>query len=366
MSPFRGFFGAPPPPPPSDPPPPPARAPEWPALFDLLDEGVLAVDSTKKVFLANGSLAPLVGRPPAETLGKPLWETLRHREITDMVDRLLAGGPSESAEIPLSIDGERLYLVRGSRFPTPGSPGAFLTFTDLTPTRRLESARKDFVANVSHELKTPLTALRASLDTLLEGALEDKDHARDFLVTALDQVDRLHRLIEDLLTLSRLEKAGAAPAAAVCDAAEVARRVVAALTPVAAKVGVSLEPPPIAPGAAAPVSADELSQVLMNLCDNAIKFNRPGGRVTVTVTTPANRVVIAVRDTGVGVAPEDQPRVFERFYRADKARSKETGGTGLGLAIVKHIVENRRGILRLESTPGEGSVFEVSFPLPSP
>lgn len=362
MSPFRGFFGSPPPPPADTPPPTPA-APDWSALFDLLEEGVLAVGPSKRVLLANRSLAPLLGRPAGETIGKPLWEILRQREITDMVDRALGERAGETVEIPMNAAGERLFRVSSAAFAAAEGPGVLLTFVDLTQTRRLESARKDFVANVSHELKTPLTALRASLDTLLEGALEDKDHARDFLATAVDQVDRLHRLIEELLTLSRLEKAGAPPAPATCDAAEVARRVLAALTPVAKKFNIALDPPADFLKVAAPLSEDELSQILMNLCDNAIKFNRPGGRVTVTAAAEAGRVVIAVRDTGVGVAAEDQPRVFERFYRADKARSKDTGGTGLGLAIVKHIVENRRGAVRLESTPGEGSVFEVSFPL---
>lgn len=364
MSPFRGFFGS-PPPPPADALPPPPAAPDWSALFDLLEEGVLAVGPAKRVMIANRSVAPLLGRPASDAIGKLFWEILRHRGINDMVDRTVAGGPGETGEIPMTAEGERLYRVTAAPFAAPDGTGVLLTFVDLTQTRRLESARKDFVANVSHELKTPLTALRASLDTLLEGALEDKDHARDFLATAVEQVDRLHRLIEELLTLSRLEKTGAPPAPATCDAAEVAHRVLTALAPIAKKFDVTLDPPTTSPGVSAPLSADELSQVLMNLCDNAIKFNRPGGRVTVTATAETGRVVIAVRDTGVGVAPEDQPRVFERFYRADKARAKDTGGTGLGLAIVKHIVENRRGSVRLESTPGEGSLIEVSFPLPS-
>lgn len=363
MSPFRGFFGS-PPPPPSDGAPPPPAAPDWAALFDLLEEGVVAVGPAKRVLLANRSVAPLLGRPAGEAIGKPLWEILRHREITDMMDRTMAGGPGESGEMPMTTPGERLFRVTAAPFAAFDGRGVLLTFADLTQTRRLESARKDFVANVSHELKTPLTALRASLDTLLEGALEDKDHARDFLSTAIDQVDRLHRLIEELLTLSRLEKTGAPPATAVCDPSAVARRVLSALTPVAKKFDVTLDPLAASPGVSAPLSEDELSQVLMNLCDNAIKFNRPGGRVAVSVSNENGRVVITVRDTGVGVSFEDQPRVFERFYRADKARSKDTGGSGLGLAIVKHLVENRAGTVHLESRPGEGSVFVVSFLLP--
>lgn len=363
MSPLRGFFGAPPPPPP-DPPPPPPPDTDWTALFDLLEEGVLAVDAAKRVVLANRRMTPLLGQPSRHAPGKPLWEMIRQREITEMVDRALGGRPTETAEIPMTADGERLFRVTVTGLGAAAGPAVLLTFADLTLTRRLEAARKDFVANVSHELKTPLTALRASLETLLDGALDDKDHARDFLATALDQVERLQRLIDDLLALSRLEKSGAVPAAA-CDAGEVGRRVLAALTPVAAKHNVTIHPTATTTAVPVAISADELTQVLMNLFDNAIKFNRAGGTVAFALEAKADRVYLRIRDTGVGIAPEDQPRVFERFYRADKARSKDTGGTGLGLAIVKHIVENRGGALRLESRLGEGSLFEVALPAPA-
>ncbi len=360
---FRRLFSTPPSPDPAPISPPPPPAMDWTSVLDALEEGVLGVDGEKRVILANRGARPFLGRAPAEAVGKPLWEVLRHRVISDRVDRALAGAPAEIADVDWNTDGERVVRVAVSPFSAPGGPGALLTFADLTSTRRLETARKDFVANVSHELKTPLTALRASLETLLDGALDDKDHARDFLSTSLDQVERLQRLIEDLLSLSQLEKPRVLSPAS-CDAAEVARRVIAALTPVASKRGVSLRPLPTTTACPVALSADELTQVLMNLCDNAIKFNRPGGTVDLALTVQGDRALLRVKDTGPGIPPEDQPRVFERFYRADKARAKETGGTGLGLAIVKHLVENRGGSVRLESRPGEGSLFEVSLPRP--
>ncbi|MBK6881265.1 MAG: hypothetical protein IPH01_10935 [Elusimicrobia bacterium] len=175
---------------------------------------------------------------------------------------------------------------------------------------------------MSHELKTPLTALRASLETLLDGALDDKVHARDFLATALDQVERLQRLIDDLLALSRLEKSGAAPAAA-CDAAEVGRRVLAALTPVAAKHNVTIHPTTTTAALPAAISADELTQVLMNLFDNAIKFNRPGGTVAFALEAKENRVFLRIRDMGSASLPRTNPASSSGFTGRTRARSKK-------------------------------------------
>lgn len=349
---------------------PPAPAPTDPlsalALLDSLSEGVAVMDARQNLLAANTALAPLLNRPPSDVRGEPLWTVLRHRELSDMVARVLNGGPEETLELTFPLTEPRLYRVRAAPVGVAGERGALLTFIDLTQTRRLENTRKEFVANVSHELKTPLTALRAALETLLEGALQDPNHAEDFLNTALNQVDRLQRLIEDLLALSRLEKPGATETNASCRVGEVARRVIAALSPLASKRNITLRLPD--DGALArdvAMTPDELTQVLMNLCDNAIKFNRPGGSVTVTAhPVEGGNLRLRVADTGVGIPPEDQPRVFERFYRVDKARSKDTGGTGLGLSIVKHIVENRRGTLKLESTPDQGSVFEVILPPP--
>jgi two-component system phosphate regulon sensor histidine kinase PhoR len=319
----------------------------------------MAVAPDRKVTLCNDAMASVLNSAPATAVGRPLWEVLRHREITEAVDRVLSGGPEELREVSFPLPTETVWRFRAR----PLAAGALLTFTDLTNIRRLETVRKDFVANVSHELKTPLTSLRAALETLLDGALEDPAHGRDFLSTALEQVERLQRLIEDLLVLSRLERGGRASGEARSALQPAARRILDALRPLAEKAGVAVDSRlPEAP-CSLPVSEDELDQILTNLLDNAIKFNHSGGRVTLAARIQKNAVEIEVSDTGVGIPPEDQPRIFERFYRVDKARSREVGGTGLGLAIVKHVVENRRGSVRLESAPGRGSIFTVTLPM---
>jgi two-component system, OmpR family, phosphate regulon sensor histidine kinase PhoR len=338
-------------------PPPPAKTEPSPLdIIQGLNEGLLAVDASRRVLLANGALAPLLNRPPQEAVGRPLWEVLRHRDVNELAERALAGGSPETREVSFPLAAENHWRVHARAL----SAGAVLTFQDLTQTRRLENVRKDFVANVSHELKTPLTSLRAALETLLDGALEDPAHAREFLSTAQEQVERLQRLIEDLLALSRLEKGGeTVPASSALQAA--VRTVLASLEPIARKAEVSLETSLPAEPLQIPLSQDEAVQVVMNLADNAVKFNRRGGRVTVAARPAGGGVEISVTDDGPGIPPEDQPRVFERFYRVDKSRGGDAGGTGLGLSIVKHIVENRGGAVRLESAPGR-TVFTVSFP----
>ncbi len=332
-------------------------------LVDSLTEGVLAVDANRRILLANPAITTLLNQPASESIGKPVWEVLRHRELNDLLDRAFQNGQGEKRELSFG-PGPYLFEVRAT--PLKGGTGIVLTFHDVTPLRRLENLRKDFVANVSHELKTPLTALRAALETLLDGALDDPKHARDFLQTAQDQTDRLQRLIEDLLTLSRLEHPNTPQPPASCTLQEVCQRVLKALDPIAKEETITLATQfPNSP-LAVPMNADELTQVLFNLLDNAIKFNRPDGRVTIRGDQEDGKIVIKVEDTGLGIPLEDQPRVFERFYRVDKARTRDRGGTGLGLAIVKHLIENRGGTVTVASTPDQGTTFTLQLPLTNP
>ncbi|MGQ0645667.1 MAG: ATP-binding protein [Elusimicrobiota bacterium] len=333
-------------------------------VLETLSAGVLIVDARRRVLRCNEAVAPWTNRPPKDCAGLPLWDVLRHREAEDMVSRVLASGRPETAELSLSFPSETHWAVAARPFPPQGPPqGAVITFDDLSRLRRLENMRKDFVANVSHELRTPLTALRAALETLLEGALEDPKSARDFLETAQSQVDRLQRLIEDLLVLSRLDRSGPEAKGGAADVRATAEKILKVLGPMAEKSRVTLETRwPEAPLRAA-VSADLLIQVLTNLLDNAVKFNRPGGKAVLSARAAGGSAEIVVEDTGAGIAAEDLPRVFERFYRADKARAADTGGTGLGLSIVKHIAENAGGSVRAESAPGRGSRFTVTLPL---
>lgn len=334
-------------------------------LVDSLTEGVLAVDGNQRILLANPAVTALLNQPASEAIGKPIWEVLRHRELGALLDRAFQSRKEEMRELSFGPV-PRLFEVRASPLKEGTGTGVVLTFHDVTPLRRLENLRRDFVANVSHELKTPLTALRAALETLLDGALEDPKHARDFLLTAHDQTERLQRLIEDLLTLSRLEHQSPPPPSAPCTLQDVSHRVLKALGPIAKKDAITLEAEfPQSPLVIA-MNADELTQVLFNLLHNAIKFNTSHGRVILRGSAQGEDAVIEVEDTGVGIPAEDLPRVFERFYRVDKARTREHGGTGLGLSIVKHLIENRGGTVAVSSPKDKGTTFTVHLPVSKP
>jgi two-component system phosphate regulon sensor histidine kinase PhoR len=334
------------------------------SLLDSLNDGVLAVDKDRRIVLANLAVGPLLNRSLTEALGNPLWEVLRHWELGVLLDRTLLKGTAEKKELSFGPGPERLFEVRSAPIRSEENfSGALLTFHDITPLRRLENLRKEFVANVSHELKTPLTALRAALETLLEGAMEDPEHARDFLQTAQDQTERLQRLIEDLLNLARLEQPASSSPRSPCPLQEVVTRVFKAFQPLAKKNHVSLDLQlPEAPLFLS-LEPDALTQILFNLLDNAIKFNRVDGQVSVRAKRDGGMGILEVEDTGVGISREDQPRIFERFYRTDKARTTDRGGTGLGLSIVKHLVENGGGTISVSSTSTQGSLFTVHFPL---
>jgi two-component system phosphate regulon sensor histidine kinase PhoR len=303
-------------------------------------------------------MAPLLNRPPAEAPGLPLWEILRHHEVGELLDRARAAGAPDTREIAFPLPVETVWRVAAHPL---GEGGGVLTFLNVTDVKRLETMRKDFVANVSHELKTPLTSLRAALETLLDGALDDPAHAREFLETAQAQVERLQRLIDDLLILSRLDRPSPLRGAASASATAAAKSALATVRPLAEKKGLHLEERLPGEDLAVAIGADELSQVFLNLLDNAVKFTPAGGKVSFTLRRKGAAAEALVSDTGPGIPPEDQPRVFERFYRVDKARS--AGGTGLGLSIVKNILENRKGAVTLSCVPGAGTVFTVILPL---
>jgi two-component system phosphate regulon sensor histidine kinase PhoR len=363
LGPFELSF----PPPPSPNASPSAPSPAAPPLESVLSglaEGILVVDARRRVRLCNSSMERLLNRASHEAVGAPLWEVLRIREVTEMVDRVLEGREEELREVAPPSPAGSVWRVRARPYREGEAvAGAVLTFSDLSALRRLEVVRRDFVANVSHELRTPLTALRAALETLRDGAVDDPTHAREFLETAETHADRLHRLIDDLLALSRLEDVGRAKAApAAADARAAAEKTAAALRPLADRSGLTLECRLPAGPLLAAASEEELDHILTNLVDNAVKFNRPGGKVWVDVSSREGRVALEVGDTGVGIPKADQPRVFERFYRVDKSRSRDVGGTGLGLSIVKHAAENRGGSVSLRSEPGQGSVFTVLLP----
>jgi two-component system phosphate regulon sensor histidine kinase PhoR len=324
---------------------------------------------------------PVALNPAARALlgvdGADLAALLRNPGLRGAVDRALAGAGPQTAEITLPVPIERELLAQAILLDPPLADGGrlLLVLSDRTREKRLEQMRADFVANASHELRTPLTSLIGFIDTLLGPAADDREAQARFLPIMAEQASRMGRLIEDLLSLSRIELTEHTPPTSELDIAVLARRSAEALGPRLAARRLTLD---LAAEEGLPHivgDADQLSQVLANLLDNAVKYGREGGRIGLTLRRDgpggekARRragVAVAVADDGVGIPRLHIPRLTERFYRVDAARSRAVGGTGLGLAIVKHIVNRHRGTLEIESEEGHGSTFTVWLPAAAP
>lgn len=333
------------------------------AVLLCMFEGVMVVDASGEVLLMNPPLKDLLlVKGPVE--GKRPLEVVRNVEVQEIVDRALRlKSGSESREISVILDGERTVLIHATPVVRGGATeGVVLVFHDITELRRLENVRKDFVANVSHELRTPISSIKGYAETLQEGALDDKENAKDFLKIISSEADRLASLVNDLLDLSRIESGRIGLKQRPCDVAGTVARAVSGFLKTADRSGIKLLVE--VPAGMSPMMVDEgmITQVLYNLLDNAIKYNRPGGSVTVSAKEKLDHLEIEVSDTGVGIPEEDISRIFERFYRVDKARSRELGGTGLGLSIVKHIAQAHGGEVSVSSVLGKGSTFIFTVP----
>jgi two-component system phosphate regulon sensor histidine kinase PhoR len=326
-------------------------------------EGVIAVDARQRIVLANKAAGRLFDfRPPAAE-GRPLLEVVRNHALDQAVSTALASGQPQRLET--GRDGSERLTTDIHVTPLPGDPcpGVVLVMHDTTELRRLESLRRDFIANVSHELKTPLSAIRACAETLRNGALADPEATQRFLAQIEEQSDRLHHLILDMLSLARIESGQQTFEILPLDVAEVVGDRVEAHRPAADAKRIELTIESGLADCRAQAEKEGLEQILDNLLDNAIKYTPDGGKVTVRWRVAGPNVRIEVEDTGIGIREEDRKRVFERFYRVDRARSRQLGGTGLGLAIVKHLVQSLGGSVAVESEPGHGSTFAVELPL---
>jgi two-component system, OmpR family, phosphate regulon sensor histidine kinase PhoR len=330
------------------------------AILASMVEGVLAVDKDLRVTFCNDSFARTVGARIPVTAGMRLPELVRDPGVLEIMNLVLAAGQHVERRLTLAAAaGHSFDVVAGPLAGPSTMPGALAIFHDVTEIERLERVRKDFVANVSHELRTPLTAIHGYAETLLAGALEDQENKRKFVEIILAQAGRLTNIASDLLVLSDLERGKALPPqpVSVRAALESAWRTVEAN---ATARGVRLVRQNIDD---VKVMAYELrlEQVFVNLLDNAVKFSRPQSEVRVAVRSSGNSACITIADNGIGIPSEDLPRIFERFYRVDKARSREMGGTGLGLSIVKHAVEQMGGTVTVDSRLGEGTSFAVTI-----
>lgn len=334
------------------------------SILSSMLEGVLVLDRDRRVVSINAAAGRLLRVAPAESKGKTLLESLRNAQLDDLAAQALEG--DEPIERSLTLYRDRPMHVQVHATPLRAdddtSPtGSLLVMNDITRLKQLEDLRRDFVANVSHELKTPITSIKGFVETLLDGAYEDHDTAIRFLEIIHHHTNRLNLIIEDLLSLSRLEQDDQSISFELFELAHVLDAVLDVCAPSAQAKGITIEH--VIPGE--PVAWGNpslLEQALVNLVDNAIKYSPEGSRVDVELLNPGNHLTMRVRDSGPGIRPQDQPRIFERFYRTDRARSRELGGTGLGLAIVKHIARAHRGEATVESTPGEGSTFVIDVP----
>ncbi len=351
------------------------------AVLGGMVEGVLVIDGAGTVVLINRRAEQILDLAPGRYSGRSLIELTRHPDLHELVQWVMSeGGLARPSAREIALDGSRQQVLRVTATPlsvtTDGGRAYILVFHDISELKRLERIRRDFVANVSHELRTPLAAIRGYTETLLGGALDDAERARRFLGIIERHTDRLGRLVDDLLTLSDLELGRTALRRAPVAAVSIAEATFEVLRHKAVSAGIALEQD-IAPGTPK-LDADEdrLEQAILNLVDNAIKYTPQGGRVTfsacaapgarvpegASVAEKASFIELSVTDTGVGVPPEDLPRLTERFYRVDKARSRELGGTGLGLAIVKHIVQAHGGWMRIESQVNRGTSVRLYLP----
>jgi two-component system phosphate regulon sensor histidine kinase PhoR len=331
-------------------------------ILETMAEGVLLTDRSGRIVLANGSLRMMVASS-GPLVGKEPIEAIRNNELADLIERVQRTESPATGEVELIGILPRRVLVRAAPLTVSGNEGVVVVLSDVTELRRLETLRRDFVANVSHELRTPIAAIRAAAETLEAGALDDPQAARDFIAMIARHSARLHQLVEDLLELSRIEAQKLDLQATPIDARELIDHMIGLYALSAERREVRLLAGACPADLALSTDRRALEQILSNLVDNAIKYASRGAKVTLSATEREGEVRIAVADTGPGIAAKHLPRLFERFYRVDRGRSRDVGGTGLGLSIVKHLTEALGAHVTVESFPGVGSTFTVHFPV---
>ena len=332
------------------------------AIFNSMIEGVIVTDQAGRVISINYAVERIFKVNKGDVEGKILIEAVRNNDISEIISLIIKVGKPVSKEITLAYPVQRIFEVNATPiFHNNSISGCLAVIHDITELRRLETMRRDFVANVSHELKTPLTSIKGFVETLLNGALEDKENNRNFLKIIQDHTERLDNLVNDLLSLSHLESQEIKINKKEFSLVSQGKEVIAGFKSQIKGKGIEIInqlPQELM------VDADKnrIEQVFVNLIDNAIKFNKAKGYVKIQSELSEDKIKIIIEDSGMGIPQRDIPRIFEKFYRVDKARSRELGGTGLGLSIVKHIIELHGGSVGVESTEGLGSKFWFILP----
>ena len=333
-------------------------------VLEGMDEGVIAVDKNERIRFANEAVCEMFALDLERDQGRPIWEVIRNQMVEAIINQAKKTNAHFRGEIELLGPPTRYLALNASAIPTEEDDdfGVIIVMHDITEVRRLENLRRDFVANVSHELKTPLASIQAYAETLIDGAIEDQNNNRTFLGRIVEQSERLNMLIQDLLSIARVESNTQANEYTVINIAEVLDSCIKYHQPRARKKEIALEV--LAPGEVMVFGETEgFRQILDNLIDNAIKYTPERGQVQIDIKTQDEQVFLRVHDSGIGISKDHQQRIFERFYRVDKARSRELGGTGLGLSIVKHLVNAFGGTVDVTSNPDEGTAFLVTLPL---
>lgn len=331
------------------------------AILSSMTEGVIAINRDESIVLANEASYAAMDKVPDDPIGRQLRELVRSKQIHDYVRSVLKGETPDPIECELART-NRIVTVKADAIGNPAR-GAVLTIHDITELRRLERIRREFVANVSHELKTPITVIQACADTLSEGAVEDPEPAKRFLNRIDAQCARLAELINDMLDLGRIEAGDDIVQSEPVDLERVLRECVQQRENIVATNQLSLTIELFCPPIEIQSDLTSVRTLVGNLTDNAIKYTPAGGSVVLELDQTDDSAIIRVRDTGIGIERQHIKRIFQRFYRVDSARSRASGGSGLGLAIVKHLAQQLGGNIEVESEFGEGSTFTVQLPL---
>ncbi len=332
------------------------------AIFNSMVEGVIVTDNSSRIISINHAIEELFHIKKIDAQDKFFLEGIHNSDISEVINGAIKSTKFISKEIALLMPMQKVIQVNVSPiFEKDKVTGSVVVVHDITEIRRLETMRRDFVANVSHELKTPLTSIKGFVETLLDGAMDDKKNSQNFLKIIQEHSERLNNLVNDLLDLSYIESKEAALELSRLDLNQLAKEVLLAFNSRLNKHKIEAENN-IPVGTFINADRNKLEQVLANLVDNAIKFNKEEGSICILSEDLGKDIRVVVEDSGSGIPAKDIPRIFERFYRVDKARSRQLGGTGLGLSIVKHIVELHSGSIGVESTEGLGSKFWFILP----
>ena len=340
-------------------------------VMSAMPVGVLALDRAQKLLFVNRAGRELLGLEADCDFGQPMLEILRNPTIVDLILRVSSESASHELELELP-QGKITLRLRAHPLPDlldesrlSSRSGTLITITDETRLKKLENARRDFTANVSHELKTPLSAIKAYAETLLMGAIDDDQARNRFVERIAEQANRLDALIRDLLHLTKLQSQPDRPILSSLSLDDVLKTCVEEHRTIGQSKKIEIDTSGVEPNRLVLAELESLRTIIGNLLSNAVRYNRPEGWIKVSTRALSDSLVLIIADSGIGIPPEDLDRIFERFYRVEKARSQDAGGTGLGLSIVKHLVQAMDGDIRVRSTLGEGTAFEISLRQPA-